>query len=484
VPVGHMGEYLSMIRPGKKMRRREALRLLGVGAGSTLFSALGSHALAAPAARCARAGSNKPNVILIIVDSLRSDHISANGYLRPATSYLDAWVASQGVSFQDATSPAAWTYPAGAAIMTGQSPFRLNATWDNTTLPTDVTTLAEYLHDAGYYTAGFVSTGFLSMGRGFARGFDKYDDSVAFHPTSYQGVAEELGSLALSWLTMWTQQALSQPLFLFLYYIDPHTWYYPLSPYDTLYDSTYSGTLTPQVFRDSQDIVSGQIVPTQRDVEHLLALYDGEISYWDAHLGQVFSELQSYQLFNDALVIVTSDHGEAFGEHGEWTHGNCLYEEVLRVPLIMRYAGVISPGTKVTTPVQNMDLMPTILDWLGIPIPAHLDAVSLRPLVDGSSPTTARDIFSELDGINDPSHWAYWNAPRDHLRCVQRDGWKYIHHMNRTSADELYQLKLSSVYEADNLITSESARAQELRQAVLNWFGIPPYQTHIPLVTK
>jgi arylsulfatase A-like enzyme len=473
-----------MITPGKKMSRRETLRLLGAGAGSALFPALGSRILGAPTTRHARAGSDKPNVILVIVDSLRFDHVSANGYLRPATPNLDAWVASQGVSFQDATSPSAWTFPASAAMITGQSPFRLDASWDNTTLPADVTTLTEYLHEAGYYTAGFVSSTFLFTGRGFARGFDKYDDSVAFHPNSYQGVAGELGNLVLNWLTMWTQQAWSQPLFIFLYYFDPHTWYYPLAPYDTLYDPTYSGTLTPQVYRDSQDVVSGLIVPTQRDIEHLLALYDGEISYWDAQLGQVFSQLQSEQLLDDALIIVTSDHGEAFGEHEKWMHGNCLYEEVLRVPLIMRYSGVIPPGTRVSAPVQNMDLMPTVLDWLSIPIPADLDAVSLRSLAEGSASTMARDVFGELDGVNDPSHWAYWNAPRDHLRCVKRDGWKYIHHMNRSSVDELYQLDPNSIYETDNLIVSEPAQAQELRQAVLNWFGIPPYQTHIPLVAK
>jgi arylsulfatase A-like enzyme len=465
--------------------RREFLKLLGVAAASLLLPSMDCGA--APAALTLSATKQAfatPNIILAIVDALRADHVSANGYAQATTPNLDSWIADEGVSFTNATTPSAWTYPAGAAMMTGQSPFNLNASWDNTTLPTDITTLAEHLHAAGYYTAGFVSNAFLGQSRGFGRGFDVFDDSVAAQPTSYQGVAGAINALALNWLDTWVQGTPSQPLFLFLYYVDPHTWYHPLPPYDTMYDPTYTGTLTPDVYRDGQDVVSGAIVPTQRDVEHLVALYDGETSYWDAHLGNLLTALQGEQLLDDALIVMTADHGQAFGEHGKWTHGNCVYEEVLRVPLLMRYTGTISPGTIVTEPVQNMDLMPSILDWVGIPIPSDLQAVSLRSLAEGLASPASRDVFSELDGVNDPAHWAHWNAPRHSLRSLQRDGWKYIHHLDDPDADELYHLNASSVYETDNLIDGEPARAQEMRQAVLDWFGIPPYRVYAPYITR
>jgi arylsulfatase len=464
------------------LTRRDFLKVAGLTTGLSWFSTIKSDAISKSLSSAIKSGPSTPNIVLIIADALRSDHVSANGYNRSTTPNLDKWVASQGISFQNATTPTPWTYPANAAMMTGRSPFKLAATWDNTTLPTDVTTLAEYLHKAGYYTAGFVSAPFIEGSRGFSRGFDIYDDSVAAIPRSEPGMAGEINSRVFNWLeNNWSST--EQPLFLFLYYFDPHTWFNPAPPYDTLYDTTYTGSLTAEAFADGQDVVSGLVVPTKRDIEHILALYDGEISYWDAQLGEMLTTLQNNQLLNNTLVIVTADHGEMFGTHDKWIHGNCLYDDVLRVPFFMRYSGVIPASQVESTPVQNMDLMPTILDWAGIPIPPELEAVSLRLLAEGQKATT-RDIFCELEGVTDPDHWAYSIAPRTHLRSIQRGNWKYIHHLDNSEADELYQLNPNSPYETDNLISSEPALAEELRQALFDWFGIAPYQIYSPFFTK
>jgi arylsulfatase A-like enzyme len=463
--------------------RRGLLKLLGLGAGSLLLPAHEGHTSVGALQARARPLSRPPAIILIIVDALRHDHVSAHGYARSTTPNLDAWIADQGVLFHNATSPSPWTFPANAALMTGRTPYQLGASWTNTSLPANVATLPQYLHAAGYYTAGFVSNSFVSAGRGFGRGFDLYDGS-AIHPNSYQGIAGELNTLVFDWLSAWDPAAQTQPLFLFLYYMDPHSWFDPPPPYDTLYDPDYDGPLTPEVFRDGQDVVAGLIVPTERDIEHLLALYDGEISYWDDHLGQLLGTLQGYGLLDEALVAVTSDHGELFGEHGKWIHGNCLYEEVLRVPLLMRYPGFIAPGQAITAPVQNVDLMPTILDWSGIPLPPELRAVSLRPLLEGRTGPATRDLFSEIDAVPDPSHWNYWNRPPEGLYSVQREPWKYIHHVDNVAADELYQLNASSPYETDNLIQSEPVLAEELRQALFEWFRLPRAKGYIPFVCR
>lgn len=206
----------------RKLTRRDFLKLSGLTAGSAVLSAW-------PGPSAPARGNTLPNIILIMADALRSDHVSAYGYGRATTPNLDSFIASQGARFVEATTTCPWTYPANAAIHTGRTPVSLNANWNNVYLPEDAQTLAEHLHTAGYYTAGFVAAPFVKGVYGFTRGFDLYNDSVAYgHPTSSQGLASELNTLALNWLqNTW---AGGQPLFLYLYYFDPHTWYNPLPP--------------------------------------------------------------------------------------------------------------------------------------------------------------------------------------------------------------------------------------------------------------
>lgn len=411
------------------------------------------------------------NIIFVMVDATRTDHLSAYGYGRPTTPNLDTWMAREGVRFTEATSPAAWTFPANAAIMTGRSPSSLGVNWNVTKLPKDVPTLAEHLQAAGYYTAGFNSAAFVQANRGFGQGFDLYNDRMARgHPTSYRGIAGELNSLALTWLRQSSVPG-QQPLFLFLYYFDPHTWYNPPAPYNTLFDPNYDGLLTPKKYRDGQDSVAGKLTLTDRDLEHLLALYDGEIAYWDNYVGEMLAGLDEQGLLEDSLVVVSADHGDMFGEHEKWTHGNSVYNEVLKVPLLMRYPGVITPGLVVNTPVQNMDVMPTILDWAGLPIPPELQAVSLRSLAQGAT-EQPRDVFSEQAGEADPKGWAYWLAPRDDLASVQRAGWKLIHHLNKPENDELYQLNVAAPYETENQLAAQPELADDLRAAAQSYFGL------------
>jgi arylsulfatase A-like enzyme len=221
-------------------------------------------------------------------------------------------------------------------------------------------------------------------------------------------------------------------------------------------------------------------MPTARDVEHLIALYDGEISYWDAHFGQMFAVLENQGLLDNALVAVTADHGEMFGNHDKWAHGNNIYEEATRVPLLMRYTGLINPGIAIDMPVQNVDLTPTILDFVGLEIPANLHGISLRPLIEEGTTKMTRDVSSEVDALNRPDHPLYWTAPRVGLHSIRRGDWKLIHHIGQWGADELYLLEPSSPYETENLFWAEPDWAQELRKALLDWFGIQDRSLYLP----
>lgn len=459
------------------------LKYLGAASGSLLLPSTRKILTSPRSAANAGDGSAPANIILIIVDALRSDHVSSYGYFRPTTPNLDDWFGDQGVRFNQAHASSVWTYPSNAAALSGRDPVKAGtAGWYDLTLPNDLGMLAEYLQAAGYYTAGFVTASFVTGARGFNRGFDIYDDSLTVgHPSSYRGVAEELNALATAWLDTWT--ANSQPLFLFLYYFDPHTWYYAPPPYDyTLYDPTYTGSLTADVYADAQLVVSGDIVPTPRDVEHLHAIYDGEITYFDHYLGQMMSYLDNKQLLNNSLALLTADHGDSFGENNRWNHAGGLNHEELRVPMFMRYPGVIPAGHVVPDPVQGIDLVPTILDWAGLSIPAAVDGISLRALAENQFGGPSRDLFFALGGVTDPDHFAYWIAPRHDLRAMLRDGWKYIHHIRHSDLDELYLLNSASQYETDNVIAQEPQRAAEMKAAIMERYNLPVGESLIPAV--
>jgi arylsulfatase A-like enzyme len=432
--------------------------------------------------------SSPPNVIMIIVDALRADHVSAYGYSRPTTPNLDAFIADQGVIFQDSISASSWTYPSNAAMLIGRNPSSIGVVWADrdSSIPADETMLAEYLHDAGYYTAGFTSAWYASAQFGFNQGFDVFEEHIGHGADRTR--AEELNVAAMAWLSNTWTSTLSgtQPLFLYLYYFDPHTWYNPPSPYDTLYDATYTGTLTAEVYQDGVAVASGVISPTARDVLHLVALYDGEINYWDHHLGEMLTTLDDLRLLDSGIVIVTSDHGEMFGEHDKWVHGNSLYEEVLRVPLLIRYTGAISAGQVVSMPVQAVDILPSVLDWADMPVPEDLRGISLRPLVQAEPKTgtgtltPARAVFSEMDvdAISDPDYF----APDRPLRAIRRGDWKYIHHVSSSDRDVLYQLQPTSLYETANVLEAQPEIADDLFQELVAWFGLPTARIFMPYV--
>ncbi len=443
-----------------RLNRREFLK--GCAGAAAALPYLG----AAP--RLRRPRDSRPHIIFIVTDALRYDHVGANGYYRDTTPELDQWVAGAGATFRNATSAAAWTFPSTAAMMTGRLPVRLAANWNHTTLATGVPTLAERLSTAGYTTAGFTCAPFSRANRGLGRGFAVYDDSLALLPLDAQGQAAQLNALAQQWLAAWQGTG---PLFLFLYYFDVHTWYHPPAPYDVRYDAAYTGALTPAAYRNGEPVVSGALVPTPRDIEHLVALYDGEIAYWDAMLGQMLEFLRGRGLLDNAAVVVTSDHGDMFGEHGLWTHGNSVYEEVVRIPLLVRYPGITAAGLTVDAPAQNIDIMPTLLEWAGAAPVAGLDGVSLSAVVGG--PTAApRDVFSEVDGVTDPTAWAFWLAPRDTLHAIRRGDYKFIQHVGHEAADELYRLGPASPYEQQNVIAAEPEVAAQLRAAVTAKFAM------------
>lgn len=429
--------------------------------------------------------AERPNVIFIVVDTLRADHVSSYGYTRPTTPQLDSWLAQEGTQFTNASSTSAWTYPANAGILTGKQPANLGVTWSQwkhpeNRIPESEKLLAEYLHDEGYATAGFTSVHFVSSQFGFGQGFDTYQNSAG--SLENKTWADDINTEAMNWLsTEWDE---TQPMFLFLYYFDSHSWYNPPAPYDTLYDPTYTGTLTAEVYQTGRPVAEGDVIATDRDIEHVVALYDGCITYWDTQFGQMMTFLEQNGVLDDSLIILTSDHGEMFGEHDEWAHHNSVYEEVLRVPFVVRYDGVVNSNVSLDAPVSTLDITPTILDFLDISPSGQMDGVSLAEGLRGNVTLPAdRLIYSEADAVTDPNDGSYWHAPHHELRAVQQSGWKYIYGFADTTL-ELYQLQPDSLYEVDNIYDSEPSQVSVLHNQLDSWFFLPTEYSFLPSVTK
>ena len=308
----------------------------------------------------------RPNILLISIDSLRRDHVGSYGYPRPTTPHLDA-LARDGVRFDTAVAPTSWTLPSHVTLLTAL-PIRVHQVHVSSERFTKrVLTLAEVLLEEGYATAGIVGGSYLDAGYGFAQGFDHYDDYTVVNRDRRKPDGHVTSPISLrlanEWLESWAASQQPRPFFLFLHMWDVHYSYDPPPPYDTMFDPDYEGDIVASPYMRNRRI-NARMDP--RDLEHVMALYDGEIRHTDDHLGRLFDSLKGLGAFDDTIIVVTSDHGDEFFEHGKKGHGQNLFDSVLRIPLLMRYPSKIPAGRVVEGQVRLMDVAPTILGLAGI----------------------------------------------------------------------------------------------------------------------
>ena len=351
-----------------------------------------------------------PSVLLYVVDTLRVDGL---GLGRPGESdspRIDGF-ARDGVVFEQARAQSSWTRPSVASLFTGRNASAHGVHTRDDRLPDGATTLAEILSAQGYDTA-FVTTNpntgsFFGFGQGFASMLELYARSEAGIVDQQELVtrSEEVTRRAIDWL----EQA-KRPFFLVLLTIDPH---YPYRP-----PPEFARTQAPlgDVLRD--EIVDPETRRAVRDA------YRGEIAANDDAFGALIDHLRASRQLDDTLVILTSDHGEEFWDHGSTLHGRTLHEEVLRVPLVMRWPGhpALDAGTRVATPARSIDLLPTILDLLGLPPHAAAEGRSL--LRDATAPAPSLASL-RIDGHD--------------LRSVTLGPWKLTHDRVRDEA-QLHRL--------------------------------------------
>lgn len=365
---------------------------------------LGLLSLVGPARAADTPASRRPpNVVLIAVDTLRGDHLGCYGYSRATTPNIDK-LARAGLLFENCTSPASWTIPSFMSLWTGVYPHVHGCTDMTSVLPPSLPTLAERMKQKGYACSAVVSNPLMNAKFGFGRGFDHYDDYSVFLDAEMKLLSVDSGrpSAGVSELVtspLVTREAVAllrkarkagKPFFLFVHYFDPHDSYVPPAPFDRQFDATYDG---PVSGKDLPALRNRP--PAGRDLEHLVALYDGEVAHTDQQVGRLLDEVDRDGGAGDTLTVLLSDHGEAFGEHGTLLHGDHVYREVAAVPMVWRWPGVLPAGKREAAPVSVMDLAPTLRDLLQLDGMGHMQATSLRAALEGKPLPADRAVFCD-----------------------------------------------------------------------------------------
>lgn len=380
-------------------------------------------------------------VILYVVDTLRADRLGAYGNERPLTPRLDA-LAAEAVLFRHAVAQSSWTLPSMASVFTGRHPWVHGAVTKESRIAGGLDTLPRWLRQAGWATWAVVANGFVGEGFGFAAGFDRF---AMVSPLDTR--AEELHRRAFAWLDAGLPDS---PLFLYLHAIDPHTSWDPPADLRRRFAPAVSDPKLGS--RETVDALeAGRLESSPRMVADQRALYDAEVASADRQLGAFLDGLRRRGLYDDALLLFLSDHGEELHDRGSWMHGHTLHAELLDVPLLVRFPGGRHGGTVVEAPVQHVDLLPTLADLLALPAPENLPGDSLLPLVadaGGGGGEPPRPVVSFLA----PRTYAVTEG-RWKLILDAGDGWR--------AGGRLYDRR-SDPGERRNLVAERPVRAGHL----------------------
>jgi arylsulfatase len=392
-----------------------------------------------------------------VIDALRPDHLGCYGYALDTSPAIDA-LARRGVLFADATSLSSYTRAAVPSILASVHPGAhgvLSQGKKVEMLSDEYKTLAETLKERGYVTAAFAPNPSLQRAFNFDQGFDLYDDDfrIAVRGNQDYETARRINERTLRWL----RANRGKPFFAYLHYRDVHAPYVPPPPYDRKFDKPGAGRPLSEAEYKTQPPDIRQ--PRRfRDLDSYVEQYDGEIRYTDDHLARLLETLSQEGFLENTVIFLTADHGESFLEHGSWTHGTGLYEELMRVPLLLILPGEKHAGKRVEMPVQTTDLYPTVLELLKAETPPELQGKSLFGAIEGSA-DPERPVFGEaLVGRG--------HRPKNfgQLAAVRTGGWKLIYNRWSRSA-ELYHLSEDPA-EKRNLVDREPERALALLRLI------------------
>lgn len=397
-------------------------------------------------------------VILIQADTLRRDHLDAYGHDRPTAPFLTSW-ADGGVLFRHASSQAPWTKVSTPSILASLYPTSHGVRQFADRLPSSATTVAEAFRDGGYATLSLLSVPFAGQLTNLHQGFEELHESSSLANRSGPLIAKTARE-HVDRLLAWIERRGDSPFFAFLHVFDPHHPLEPYAPYDRLWVDPevraehvrQRDAVTPHI---ANEFMKVRQLPSRAEVEAAgfdaaayvsveSTWYDASIRAMDVELGRLVERLRAAGLEDDTLILLLSDHGTEFHEHGEMWHGHTLYGELTDVPMVARWPGRIAAGRRIDELVQTIDAVPTLLELARLPVPPGMQGQSLVPLLaaearqapDGSWPGwRPRPAISERV----PSS-ANERPPRDRsIEAVVEGDWKLVHYRSAGApADELY----------------------------------------------
>lgn len=421
-----------------------------------------------------------PNVLLIVLDTVRSFNLSLYGYHRNTSPSLDAFAAG-GTTFDRAFSTAPWTLPSHASMFTGLWPHEMSADW---LVPLDAKapTLAEALARHGFVAVGFSgNTNYVSHEVGLARGFVSFEDYVltpalVLRNSSLIRVmsrnrllrrllgeddalgrksAVDINRSVFRWLD---HRPAGRPFFAFINFYDAHRPYLPPPPYDRMF-------VPPGTEPDPRLHRTAKAGDDQRDETTVWAenAYDGGVAWLDSRLGVLFAELERRGLTDSTLIIITSDHGEEFGEHGLFDHGNSLYRQAVQVPLVIRYRSSVPSGMRVETAVSLRDIPMTVLDLVGLGRAERFPGAPLSRYFGPAGPSPDTLLQGVRKAIRQPDRYP---AAQGNLTALIQDSVRYIRNQD-TGAELLFDLEQDPLEQHDlSRAPAGQARLPALRAAL------------------
>ncbi len=393
-----------------------------------------------------------PLVVVYLVDTLRADHTSPYGYSRDTTPRLAAY-AKDAVVFETAIANASWTKPSVASIMTSLLPGQHRAVQLRDSLDQKHTTLAEMLEWRGYATGAVIANSVIYLqGSNFEQGFDSF---VGMHGAGNRpSKVVEAGPVvdaALAWL----DARRGFPTFLYVHTMDPHVPYTPPPPFDRKYE--------PFATPDHPAVDPRTDFKEPLDRDRMMARYDGEIAYGDQEFGRFVAGLKERGLYDGALMVFVGDHGEEFQDHGKWLHGRSVFDELIHIPLIVKFPGQRDAGRRIAQQVQEVDILPTILSEQKLPLPKEgvLAGHPLQGVVKGGAP--------EPPAVSEISHRGYVS----HGVRTHRD--KYVQRFS-PEEDELYFDLTKDPKEQRSLLAQNDERVRQLRAKAEEVMAPNPYR--------
>jgi arylsulfatase A-like enzyme len=387
------------------------------------------------------------NIILISIDALRADHLGSYGYFRNTSPHIDE-IASEGILFKNAFTTASWTLPSHMSLFTSLYPPELVKSDFHNGLDASETTLAEILKKNGYRTAAFVGGLYLSSVFNLNQGFETWYESQENTLGTFQKISPEVFS--------WLEENKNHKVFLFIHAYDVHE---PYSGAEMFYKN-YSGVLENlslvrsnlESFRNTE---TGELSLSKEDIEYIIANYDADIVQVDKFIGEFVEKLKELGLYNRSVIIIISDHGEQLMEHGSIGHVG-LYDEVMRVPLIIKHPKLGFKNKTIENQVTLMDILPTILDMTNIKTHSEIRGMSLFPYIL-SSEKSDRFVYA----------FVYNPVSRKFGSVIRTGKWKFFDREENNKQEELYNLE-EDPEEKNNLAKERLNIVKDLKENLMN----------------